>query len=62
MTEQNKAKFDAKVRRVTDAIALREPDLVPMKPSPAIFPMIDAGYTVAECIYDKSLEAEGDSG
>ena len=56
MTEQNKAKFDAKVRRVTDAIALREPDRVPMKPSPAIFPMIDAGYTVAECIYDKSLE------
>ena len=56
MTEQNRAKYDAKVRRVTDAIALKEPDRVPMKPSPALFPMIDAGYTVAECIYDKSLE------
>ena len=61
MTPENKLKFEQKSKRVADAIALKEPDRVPIKPSPAIFPMIDAGYTVAECIYDESLEKYRDA-
>ncbi|MBR6350124.1 MAG: hypothetical protein IKR67_06215 [Lachnospiraceae bacterium] len=56
MTPENKAKFDAKVKRVEDAIALKEPDMVPIKPSAAIFPVLDAGYTNAQSIYDETLE------
>ena len=56
MTPENKQKYDARVKRVNDAIALREPDRIPIKPSPAIFPILNAGYTVAEVIYDESLE------
>lgn len=52
----NQEKYAAKVKRVEDAIALKEPDMIPVKPSPAIFPVLDAGYTVAESIYDESLE------
>ena len=55
MTPENKAKYDAKLKRINDAIALTEPDMVPIKPSPAIFPILDAGYTVAESIYDDTL-------
>ena len=56
MEMTNKEKYDAKVKRVEDAIALKEPDMIPVKPSPAIFPVLDAGYTVAESIYDESLD------
>lgn len=61
MTPENKAKYDAKEKRVRDAIALKEPDQIPIKPSPAIFPVLDAGYTVAESIYDESLEKYKDA-
>ena len=56
MTPENQAKYDAKLKRVNDAVALREPDTVPMTPSPSIFPIFHAGYTMAEAIYDESLE------
>jgi len=56
MTPENKAKNDAKEKRIRDAIALKEPDQIPIKPSPAIFPVLDAGYTVAQSIYDETLE------
>ncbi len=61
MTPENQKKYDEKKKRVEDAIALREPDRIPIKPSPAIFPILDAGYTVAECIYDESLEKYRDA-
>lgn len=54
--QTNQEKYDAKVKRVKDAIALKEPDQIPIMPSPAIFPVLDAGYTVAESIYDDTLE------
>ena len=56
MAETAKEKYLEKVKRVEDAIALKEPDQIPIKPSPAIFPVLDAGFTVAESIYDESLE------
>ena len=56
MTPENKAKYDAKWNRIHDAIALREPDQIPMTPSPSIFPIFHAGHTMTEAIYDETLE------
>ena len=56
MTPENKAKFDAKWKRIRDAIALQEPDRIPITPSPAIFPYLNAGYTMTDVIYDETLE------
>ncbi len=56
MTAENQAKYDAKLKRINDAIALKEPDQIPMTPSPSIFPVFHAGYTMTQAIYDESLE------
>ena len=56
MSPENQKKYQEKEKRVKDAIALKEPDRVPVTPSAALFPIMDAGYTVAEVIYDTSLE------
>lgn len=48
----NKAKFDAKWKRITDAIALKEPDTVPFCPVLQCYPFIHAGYTMADILYD----------
>ncbi|MBQ6551923.1 MAG: hypothetical protein IJL78_11000 [Lachnospiraceae bacterium] len=56
MTPENKAKFDAKWKRIRDAVALKEPDRVPITPSPAIYPYLHAGYTMTEVIYDETME------
>ena len=52
----NRRKFNEKAKRVADAIALKEPDRVPVLPNPAIYPIMNAGYTVAEVVYDTSLQ------
>ena len=56
MPSDNKAKFDAKWKRIRDAVALKEPDMVPITPSPAIYPYLHAGYTMTEVIYDETME------
>ncbi len=56
MTPENQAKFDAKWKRIRDAIALKEPDMVPIAPSPAIYPYLHAGYTMTQVIYDETME------
>ena len=56
MTPENQKKYDEKVARVEAAIALKEPDRVPITPSADIFPILNAGYTVGEVIYDTSLQ------
>ena len=61
MTNEAQAKYDAKWKRIRDAIALKEPDRIPITPSPAIFPILTAGYTVAEVIYDTTLEKAKDA-
>jgi uroporphyrinogen-III decarboxylase len=55
MTAENQKRYDAKLRRINDAISLREPDMVPIKPPAELFPVYNAGYTVAEVIYDTTL-------
>jgi hypothetical protein len=56
MTAEAQKRYDEKLKRVNDAIAVREPDRVPIKPPPELFPVFNAGYTVAEVVYDASLE------
>ena len=54
-------KYDEKVKRVKDAIELKVPDRVPIIVHTGIFPILNAGYTVAEVIYDASLQKFKDS-
>lgn len=49
-----KAEYEARLKRVNDAIALKEPDQVPMAPMFMTFPFLWAGYTMAEVNYDTS--------
>lgn len=56
MTAENRKKHDEKEKRIKDAVALKEPDRVPMTPGPQLYPVFHSGYTVAEVVYDTSLE------
>jgi len=56
MTAEIKKRHDEKKQRILDAIALKEPDRVPIAPAPELFPVYNAGYTVAEVVYDTTLE------
>jgi hypothetical protein len=56
MENTNKKKYEEKLKRINDAIALKEPDRVPVTPPPELFPVFNAGYTVAEVVYDSSLQ------
>ncbi|MCR5648680.1 MAG: hypothetical protein K6F67_03985 [Oscillospiraceae bacterium] len=56
MTPEAQKKFDEKMARVIAARTLKEPDRVPITPSAALFLVFNAGYTVAEVVYDETLE------
>ncbi|MCL1848318.1 MAG: hypothetical protein FWF83_01395 [Clostridiales bacterium] len=56
MTPEKQKIHDEKAQRIKDAIALKEPDRVPVMPHPGIYPIFNAGYTMAEVVYDTSLE------
>jgi hypothetical protein len=43
MTDENRKKYLEKVTRINDAISLREPDRIPITPSPELFPVFNAG-------------------
>ena len=45
-------KYQQKVKRINDAIALTEPDTVPLVPIVQCFPYLQAGYTMADILYD----------
>lgn len=51
----NKEKYDAKIKRITDAVALKEPDRLPYNPEVNLFPYLQAGYTMADILYDTDL-------
>lgn len=44
--------YNERLKRVEDAIAMREPDRVPCIPHYQSFPYLAAGYTMAEVMYD----------
>ena len=56
MKPENKKKYEEKDKRFKDAIALKEPDRVPINPNPQLYTIFHSGYTVAEVVYDSSLE------
>ena len=51
--------FEARYKRMLDAMEMREPDRVPINPLVQTYPVLHAGYTVAECLYDvdKGIDA-----
>lgn len=50
----NKAAYEQRRKRIEDAMALREPDMVPMAPKYNTFPYLFAGYTMSEINFDLS--------
>ena len=61
MTEEAKRRLAEKNARNEAAIALREPDRVPIQIFGNIFAVVEAGYTMAEVIYDETLEKQKQS-
>ena len=56
MTPEIQKKHDERLKRIRDAVALKEPDRVAMTPSTGLFPFIDSGYTMADMVYDTTFE------
>ena len=57
----NQEKYAQRVQRVSDAVALKEPDTIPFIPIVQCFPYLQAGYTMAEILYDMELTKARDS-
>jgi hypothetical protein len=49
-----KIEYENRLKRVADAVALREPDRVPLVPVMEGFPVFYGGGTIQDCIYDVS--------
>ena len=56
MTPENQRKHDEKLKRMRDALSLKVPDRVPIDVTGGQFMVNYAGFTMAEVIYDTSLE------
>ena len=50
--------LEERQKRIDDAIALREPDRVPITAAGQCYPVYNAGYTVADVVYDFDKYAE----
>ncbi len=61
MTEEAKRRLAEKTARNEAALALREGDCVPIQILGNIFAVVQAGYTMAEVIYDETLEKQKNS-
>lgn len=61
MTPEIQKKHDEKLNRIYTTVALKEADRVPININGNIFAVRDAGYTVAECIYDTTLQKPMDA-
>jgi hypothetical protein len=54
MSNENKTLYEERLKRINDAVSLKEPDRVPIAPMYMTFPFLYAGYTMAEANYDTS--------
>ena len=61
MTEEAKRRLAVKTARNEAALALKEGDCVPIQILGNIFAIVDAGYSMAEVIYDETLEKQKNS-
>ena len=55
MTEEAKKRYQEKKTRYYSAIDHVEPDRVPISMSSEIYAVMQAGYSIKECIYDKTM-------
>ena len=55
----NKAKYEERMNRINTAIALKEPDRVPIIPFAQCYPVLHAGHTMAEALYDANVAKDG---
>jgi hypothetical protein len=56
MTAENQKKYDEKLKRMRDALSLKEPDRVPIEITGGQFMVNYAGFTMADVITDTSME------
>lgn len=56
MTAEQQQKYDEKLKRLQDALALKEPDRVPVDIVGGCFMVQRLGYTMAQSNYDETLE------
>jgi len=56
MTEETKKLYDARLKRLNDALDLKEPDMVPIDVEGGKFMINYAGYKMKDAIYDTSFE------
>lgn len=47
-----KDKYVERLKRIDDAVALKEPDRVPCVPFAQVYPFVHAGYTMSQIMYD----------
>jgi len=50
--------LEERKKRIDDAVALREPDRVPITATGQCYPIYNAGYTVADTLYDFDKQAD----
>ncbi|MBR2754407.1 MAG: hypothetical protein IKI32_09350 [Lachnospiraceae bacterium] len=55
----NKVKYEERMNRINTAIALKEPDRVPIIPFAQCYPVLHAGHTMAEALYDANVAKDG---
>lgn len=59
MSNDAKVKYEERLKRVNDAIAMEgEPDRVPCIPYAQTYPVIHAGHTMAEAMYDMDMASK----
>ena len=56
MTNQAQHRYQEKTNRIYSAIDHKETDRVPINVSAEIYAVMQAGYTIKECIYDKTMQ------
>ncbi len=59
--DTNTALYDQRLKRINDAISLQEPDTVPLNLITNCYPYIEAGYTMADILYDSDYSKARDS-
>ena len=57
----SKELYDQRLKRITASIALQEPDTVPMSANIQCYPYIQAGYTMADILYDTDFSKAKES-
>ena len=55
MTEEARKRYEEKTKRFYTTVDHKEPDRVPIQTGGEMFSIMQLGYTVKDCIYDKTM-------